>query len=122
MKTRSRTITQLAEQIAVRLDGPRGEMDPKASALKAKMGDAFAANVGRAVGALEGLSPTDWNAEKILETLKASAETSGVKLGDAMQPIRVVLTGSTVSEPVNELLAIVGRDLALKRLRRAVPA
>jgi glutamyl-tRNA synthetase len=45
------------------------------------------------------------------------AETHGLKLGDAMQPIRVALTGSTVSEPVNELLAIIARDIALRRLR-----
>ena len=122
VKARSRTITQLAEQVAVRLEGPRGELDAKAAALKAKMGDEFGRNVGRAVGALEGVSPGDWNAETILDTLRAAAEASGTKLGDAMQPIRVVLTGTTVSEPVNELLAIVGRDLALERLRRAVPA
>ena len=30
-----------------------------------------------------------------------------------MQPIRVALTGSTVSEPVNELLAVVGRERSL---------
>ena len=40
--------------------------------------------------------------------LKGVAETHGLKLGDAMQPIRVALTGSTVSEPVNELLEVVG--------------
>ena len=34
-----------------------------------------------------------------------------------MQPIRVALTGSTVSEPVNELLAVVGRERSLARLR-----
>jgi hypothetical protein len=28
----------------------------------------------------------------------------------------VVLTGSTVSEPVNELLAVVGREESLRRL------
>jgi glutamyl/glutaminyl-tRNA synthetase len=33
-----------------------------------------------------------------------------------MQPIRVALTGSTVSEPVNELLVVVGRAAALERL------
>ena len=32
--------------------------------------------------------------------------------------VRVVLTGSTVSEPVNELLAVVGRDESLRRLGR----
>ena len=31
-----------------------------------------------------------------------------MKLGDIMQPVRVALTGGTVSEPVNELLAVVG--------------
>jgi glutamyl-tRNA synthetase len=51
-----------------------------------------------------------------VETLKRLAEQHALKLGDLMQPIRVVLTGSTVSEPVNELLAVVGRDESLRRL------
>jgi hypothetical protein len=34
-----------------------------------------------------------------------------------MQPVRVALTGSTVSEPVNELLAVIDRATALRRLR-----
>jgi hypothetical protein len=34
-----------------------------------------------------------------------------------LQPVRVVLTGSTVSEPVNELLVVVGRSESLARLR-----
>ena len=45
------------------------------------------------------------------------AKTHGLKLGDAMQPVRVALTGSTVSEPVNELLAVVDRGSAIARLR-----
>ena len=34
-----------------------------------------------------------------------------------MQPIRVALTGSTVSEPVNELLEVVGAERSLARIR-----
>ena len=37
-----------------------------------------------------------------------------------MQPIRIALTGSTVSEPVNELLVVVGRDASIQRLRNFV--
>jgi len=48
--------------------------------------------------------------------LEAAAEAHGLKLGDALQPVRVALTGSTVSEPVNELLAVVDRATALRRL------
>ena len=49
--------------------------------------------------------------------LKELAEANGLKLGDAMQPIRVALTGSTVSEPVNELLEVVGPERSLARMR-----
>ncbi len=122
VKARSRTVTQLAEQVAVRLEGPRGEPDAKAAALKQRMGGAFQENLRRAAEALGALPAAGWTPDAILEALKASAESSGTKLGDAMQPVRVALTGSTVSEPVNELLAVVGRDPALERIRRATGA
>jgi glutamyl-tRNA synthetase len=83
------------------------------------MGGAYAENLRRAVAVLEPLGPGDWNPDHLLDVLKRSAEEAGTRLGDAMQPIRVALTGSTVSEPVNELLAIVGPDRSLERLRRA---
>jgi glutamyl/glutaminyl-tRNA synthetase len=38
------------------------------------------------------------------------------------QPIRIALTGGTVSEPVNELLYVVGKDAALERLKTAITA
>ena len=44
------------------------------------------------------------------------SESNTLKLGDVMQPIRVALTGSTVSEPVNELLAVIGRDKSLRHI------
>jgi glutamyl-tRNA synthetase len=73
----------------------------------------------RAVQALEPLGTDQWNSDTILAAIKASAEATGTKLGDAMQPIRIALTGGTVSEPVNELLVVVGRDAAIARLREA---
>ncbi len=118
VKARSRTILQLAEQVAVRLRGPAA-LDAKAEALKAKMGESFAANLRRAVAALDPLPEAEWSPEPLLASLKSAAEGAGVKLGDAMQPIRVALTGSTVSEPVNELLAIVGRSASLDRMKAA---
>ena len=72
-----------------------------------------------ALGILEGVSPADWTADKLTEPLKGAAEAKSLKLGDLMQPIRVALTGSTVSEPVNELLAVVGRDAALAAIKKA---
>ncbi len=117
VKSRSRTILHVAERVAVRLDPSRSSLDEKGEALIRKMGPAFAANLERAADALEPLRNGAWTAERLLASLKELAESNGLKLGDAMQPIRVALTGSTVSEPVNELLEVVGPDRSLARLR-----
>ncbi|MEO6068306.1 MAG: glutamate--tRNA ligase [Gemmatimonadota bacterium] len=117
VKARSRLITDIAQQAAVRLDPSRSVVDEKGAALQKKLGPAFQENLKLAIGVLDGVSASDWHAEKLTDPLKALAESKGMKLGDLMQPVRVALTGGTVSEPVNELLAVVGRDVALKRLR-----
>jgi glutamyl-tRNA synthetase len=117
VKARSRTILHVAQQIAVRLDPARAELDPKGEALIRKLGPAFGANLLLATAALDGMGAAEWMPERILERLKAMAATHGLKLGDALQPIRVALTGSTVSEPVNELLAVVGSERSIRRMR-----
>ena len=117
VKARSRTILHVAQQAAVRLDPARAELDPKGEALIRKLGPAFATNLLLATQALDQLAPGEWAPDCILERLKAMAATHGLKLGDALQPIRVALTGSTVSEPVNELLAVVGSERGIARMR-----
>jgi len=64
----------------------------------------------------------EWNSERILAEVKALAESRGAKLGDLLQPVRVVLTGSTVSEPVNDLLVVVGREESLARIHAGTRA
>jgi glutamyl-tRNA synthetase len=83
------------------------------------MGPSFAGNLSLAKTALESLPPAEWEADRLLATLKGVAESHSLKLGDVMQPVRVALTGSTVSEPVNELLVIVGPETSLKALSDA---
>jgi glutamyl-tRNA synthetase len=116
VKARSRTILDVAEQVAVRLDPGRSKLDAKGEALIRKMGPAFGRNLALASTALESLELTEWKPDQLLATLKGVAEANKLKLGDVMQPVRVALTGSTVSEPVNELLAVIGRDASLRRL------
>ncbi|HEY4322027.1 MAG TPA: glutamate--tRNA ligase [Gemmatimonadales bacterium] len=119
VKLRSRTITHLAEQVALRVDASRVVRDAKGAALAEKLGPKFASYLELAHSALSAVTPTEWNAAALEPLLKQLAENEGAKLGDIMQPIRVALTGSTVSEPVPELLAVVGRDESLARLAAA---
>ncbi|HEY4647772.1 MAG TPA: glutamate--tRNA ligase, partial [Gemmatimonadales bacterium] len=118
VKARSRTILHVAEQVAVRLDPAGSMLDSKGEALVRKMGPTFGRNLRLAAAALERVGPGEWNPDRLLEALKALAEAQGAKLGDIMQPVRVALTGSTVSEPVNELLTVVGRERSLQKLER----
>jgi glutamyl-tRNA synthetase len=118
VKARSRLITDIAAQASVRLDPTRAVVDEKGAALQKKLGAAFAENLKLAASILEGLGTGDWVAERLTDPLKNAAEAKGMKLGDLMQPIRVALTGSTVSEPVNELLAVVGRDASLAAIKK----
>jgi glutamyl-tRNA synthetase len=50
-------------------------------------------------------------------TTRAFAEKEGIVLGDIAQPLRAVLTGRTASPPVFDILAVLGREEALTRIR-----
>ncbi|MEK6598046.1 MAG: glutamate--tRNA ligase, partial [Gemmatimonadota bacterium] len=84
VKERSRTVTQLAEQIAVRIDASRIVQDPKAEALRLKLGDRFGAHLTLAVEELATVAESEWNPERLIEVLKGRAEGDGIKLGDLL--------------------------------------
>ena len=44
----------------------------------------------------------------------------GIKLGALAQAVRVALTGRAVSPGIYEVLKIVGKEEALKRIRKAI--
>ena len=53
-----------------------------------------------------------------LEALvRAYAERTGAKLGKVAQPLRAALTGSSVSPPVFDVMAVLGREEVLARIR-----
>jgi glutamyl-tRNA synthetase len=118
VKTRSRTTLDVARQVAVRLDGRFVTLDDKAQKEIAKDPAGYRAALA---GAVEALKNIEWTAEHLERTLRNLAEQRGVPAGKIFQPIRIALTGGTVSEPVNELLFVIGKDAALRRLE-APPA
>ncbi len=48
------------------------------------------------------------------------AEVRGVPLVKVAQPVRVALTGKTVSPPIDEVMEALGKDEVIKRLQRAI--
>jgi glutamyl-tRNA synthetase len=117
VKTRSRTTLDVARQVAARLDPKYVELDEKAKKEIAKDPAGYKDSL---TAALSALRDADWTAAALEQQLRELATQRGVAAGKVFQPIRIALTGGTVSEPVNELLAVVGKEAALKRLEAAV--
>jgi glutamyl-tRNA synthetase len=48
------------------------------------------------------------------------AETKGEPLVKIAQPLRVALTGRTVSPPIDEVMEVLGKERVVKRLLKAI--
>jgi glutamyl-tRNA synthetase len=115
VKQRSRTLVELADNLvfyarngapAITDDKTRALLTPEAKAL-----------LGKLATALEG--ENDWREKQIEEAIRRFADSHGVKLGQVAQPLRVALTGSTVSPGIFEVLSVLGPDETRLRLQAA---
>lgn len=62
----------------------------------------------------------DWTPEKVHAEVTGTAEAMELKLGKVAQPIRVAVSGGPVSPPIDQTLALLGKEITLKRIDRAV--
>jgi glutamyl-tRNA synthetase len=63
----------------------------------------------------------EWNAPAVHGALEGLAAEKGVGLGKIAQPLRVAVSGGTVSPPIDQTLALLGRERTLARLGRVIP-
>jgi glutamyl-tRNA synthetase len=93
------------------------EIDP--AAWEKVMGkDGAADALARARAALADTEPFD--AQHVEEALRALAAERGGKPGALFQPVRVAITGSTVSAGIFESLALLGKEESLRRIDSAL--
>jgi len=67
--------------------------------------------------ALSGLD--EWETASIEDALRALPEQLGIGAGKVFQPLRVAVTGSSVSPPLFESMGALGRDRTLARIDNA---
>jgi glutamyl/glutaminyl-tRNA synthetase len=60
--------------------------------------------------------PEPWTEERVQAALDSAAERLGVKRKQVFQPLRVAVTGTTVSPGIFETVALLGRDETLARM------
>jgi glutamyl-tRNA synthetase len=114
-KERSRTLREMARNSAFFFADPPS-YDEKAAAKHLR-----ADSVPLLQKVLEALAALPaWTAPAIHTALNDLAASLGVGLGKIAQPVRVALSGGAVSPPIDATLAILGREVARRRLVRAI--
>jgi len=111
LKERAHTLVELADS-ALFLVAP-APLPLTDKAVKILNVDGRAANVALSQALV---TVTTWEAPALEEATRTVAESLGKKLGDVAQPARAALTYSTVSPPIFDVMAALGRDETLKRL------
>jgi glutamyl-tRNA synthetase len=116
VKQRSRTLVELLDNLLfyarsgappITDDKARAQLTPEAKALLARLAAALEAEAA------------NWSEKQVEDAIRRFAEAAGVKLGQVAQPLRVALSGSTVSPGIFEVLAILGPAETKARLLAA---
>lgn len=63
---------------------------------------------------------TDWTANALAAEIHETAAAHDINMGKIGQPIRVAVTGGSVSPPIDVTLALIGRERSLMRLQKAI--
>jgi glutamyl-tRNA synthetase len=62
----------------------------------------------------------DFSEAKVEQTFTAVLQELGLSMGQLAQPVRVALTGSSVSPGIHEVIAVLGKQRTLQRLHTAL--
>ena len=116
LRERAKTLVELVEFARFYL-GDAIAIDPKAAAkfLKPEIADPLRA-LADAIAALEG----EFTEQSVQAAFERVLERFGMKLGQLAQPVRVALTGGTVSPGIYEVIAVLGKSRTVDRLRAAL--
>ncbi|MDY8108752.1 glutamate--tRNA ligase [Fulvimarina sp. 2208YS6-2-32] len=112
LKERAKTLVELADSATYLFAARPLPIEDKAEAILADGGRETIAGL---TPRLEAVS--EWAVEPLEAAVRAYAEEKDMKLGKAAQPLRAALTGRTTSPGVFDVLAVLGRDESLARLK-----
>jgi len=115
LSPRSKTLEELAENTRFFYEA---EIQYEEKAAKKFLKPAALAPLEQIYGQLESLP--DFEEKALEDAFRAVMESSGLKLGKIAQPVRVALTGKTVSPGIFEVIALIGRSKTLNRIQTAI--
>jgi glutamyl-tRNA synthetase len=115
LKERAKTLAELVEQAHYYLSDDIS-LDEKAA--KKFLTPEITAPLRDLMQKLSDLP--DFSDSAVQQAFAEVLEQTGLSMGKLAQPVRVALTGSTVSPGIHEVIAVLGKERTLKRLNTAL--
>jgi len=111
LQERAKSLVELADSAAFAVADSAPAPDAKAAALLTEEARARLLDLAEFLSAMP-----EWTRADLEHWLRDYADVKGIKLKDVAQPLRVALTGSTMSPPIDVTLEALGRGEALARI------
>lgn len=115
LRERSKTLLEMAEKAAFFYREITEYDDKAVRKFMQAPGPEVLAQVRAQLAGLDA-----WEAQPIHGVVKAVAEAAEVGMGKVAQPIRIAVSGGAVSPPIDETLAVLGREMTLSRIDAAL--
>lgn len=112
LKERAKTLLELLDSAYFIYANRPLNFEPKAEAI---LDEAARARIAAMLPSLMALS--EWSSASTEAVVRQFAEETGVKLGQAAQPLRAALTGRSTSPGLFDVMAVLGKDECLARLQ-----
>ena len=112
---RAKTLVEMATNSVFFYHAPEGYDEKAAKKNLTVKSVGFLADMKERLSAI-----TSWQIEPIHHEIKACALQHDVGMGKVAQPIRVAVTGTTISPPLDATLALLGRDKTLSAIEQAI--
>jgi glutamyl-tRNA synthetase len=117
VKPRARTLGGIVEQSYAYL-APDVDYEPAGVEKHWKDPEAVAQRLEAVLASLSALD--DWTPDQIEAALRRTADELGVGFGKLVHPLRLALTGATVSPGIDQVVAQMGVELVKRRIEGAV--
>lgn len=114
-RTRARTAIEMGRALSTYAKDPE-EYDP--DGLRKNVRPETAGEIERLVGAFEKVD--NWDPHDLDAALRQLAAEMKISASRLIHPVRLALTGVTVGAPLFDVVALLGKETALRRLRKFV--
>ena len=116
LKTRAKTLPQILDMASFILGNRPFVPDAAAAKVMASVPDGMLDRL------TSRLRDANWTADDLETVVRDFAASEGLGLAKVAQPLRVALTGRTVSPGVFDMMQVLGREESLARLRECAGA